>query len=217
MQKWIFELRSRPFVLLVAASIVCTAAVYSKATEWADESAYAFAAAAADSSAAMAYVTEAGDAVNLLVLAAALFVWRRTRRVGISLMIALVVVTLATGYVKCGVDRDRPEAPHEPEIGIPLSQDTFALFCEGGPRASYPSGHAARAAAFAVILGFALSSRFPLGSYAILAYPLAVGISRVALLEHYPSDVVGGVLIGVAAAGALAKKTKLDAPIRPGP
>lgn len=215
MQNWIFDLRSRPFVLLIAAAVVWTALVYYGATEGIDGQAYAFASASAGSATAMAYVTEAGDAVNLLVLAAALFVWRRTRRVGISLMIALVVVTLATGYVKCGVDRDRPEAPQEPEIGIPVSQDTFALFCEGGPRASYPSGHAARAAAFAVILGFALSSRFPLGSYLILAYPLAVGVSRVALLEHYPSDVAGGLIIGVAVAGALARKTKLDAIARP--
>lgn len=215
MQNWIFDLRSRPFVLLIAAAVVWTALVYYGATDGIDEQAYAFASASAGSATAMAYVTEAGDAVNLLVLAAALFVWRRTRRVGISLMIALVVVTLATGYVKCGVDRDRPEAPQEPEIGIPVSQDTFALFCEGGPRASYPSGHAARAAAFAVILGFALSSRFPLGSYLILAYPLAVGVSRVALLEHYPSDVAGGLIIGVAVAGALARKTKLDAIARP--
>lgn len=210
MQKWIFDVRSRPFVLLAAAAAACTLLVYSGAMDQADESAYGFA-AGGGARAAMAYVTEAGDAVNLLVLAVGLFVWRRTRRVGISLMIALVVVTLATGYVKCGVDRDRPEVPQMPDIGIPISQDTFALFCEGGPGASYPSGHAARAAAFAVILGFAVSSRFPRGAYLILAYPAAVGISRITLLEHYPSDVAGGVLIGLLVAGALARKTKLDA------
>lgn len=215
MQKWIFDLRSRPFVLLAAAAIAWTLLVYSGAADGADESAHALAGSASGARTALAYVTEAGDAVNLLVFAVALFVWRRTRRVGISLMIALVVVTLATGYVKCGVDRDRPEAPQPPETGIPLSQDTFALFCEGGPGASYPSGHAARAAAFAVILGFALSSRFPLWSHLILAYPAAVGISRVALLEHYPSDVAGGLIIGVLVAGALARKTRLDATARP--
>lgn len=211
MQKWIFDVRSRPFVLLAAAALACTLLVHSGAADGADESAYAFAEAAGGARAAMAYVTEAGDALNLLVLAAALFVWRRTRRVGVSLMIALVVVTLATGYVKCGVDRDRPEAPEAPDTGIPLSQDTFALFCEGGPDASYPSGHAARAAAFAVILGFALSSRFPRGAYLMLAYPAAVGVSRVALLEHYPSDVAGGIVMGLLAAGVLARKTRLDA------
>lgn len=215
MQKWIFDLRSRPFVLLAAAAIACTLLVYSGAADGADESAHALAGSSSGARTALAYVTEAGDAVNLLVFAVALFVWRRTRRVGISLMIALVVVTLATGYVKCGVDRDRPEAPQPPETGIPLSQDTFALFCEGGPGASYPSGHAARAAAFAVILGFALSSRFPRWSHLILAYPAAVGISRVALLEHYPSDVAGGLIIGVLVAGALARKTRLNATARP--
>jgi len=43
----------------------------------------------------------------------------------------------------------------------------------------------------------------------MLLYPAAVSLSRVYLLEHYPMDVVGGIVISVLVAGALAKKTKL--------
>src|SRR3990167_11547553 len=54
--------------------------------------------------------------------------------------------TLLTGYIKCGMDRDRPDFDYEgTPFPVKISRDTFALFCEGGYDASYPSGHAARA------------------------------------------------------------------------
>ncbi len=158
----------------------------------------------------MQYVTESGDVFNMLVFAIVIILLRRTRRIGISLMILLVVTTLLTGYVKCGVDRDRPDVDYEgPDFPIPISRDTFALFCEGSFFASYPSGHAARTVVFAMVLGYALSQRFPRGCYLILLYPAMVGFSRVYLLEHYPMDVVGGAVIAALLAGALAKKTRL--------
>lgn len=86
----------------------------------------------------------------------------KTRRVGLTLMILIVISTLFTGYVKCGVDRDRPDFEYDAvSFPVPVSEDTFALFCEGGYDASYPSGHAARSMIFAIILGYALSERFP--------------------------------------------------------
>ena len=53
MQKWIFDLRSRPFVLLAAAAIAWTLLVYSGATDGADESAYGLAASASGAQSAL--------------------------------------------------------------------------------------------------------------------------------------------------------------------
>jgi undecaprenyl-diphosphatase len=169
----------------------------------------------------MQSITEAGDVIYMFLFASALLIIKRTRRIGLSLMILVVLATLLTGYIKCGVDRDRPNLDFEgiqfPEIiidgtsyHIGISKDTAALFCEGSFNASYPSGHAARATIFGIILGFSLSHRFPRGCYLLLLYPLLMSISRIYVLQHFPMDVIGGAILGIMLAGVIGKKTKLS-------
>lgn len=217
MQQWIFDLRSRSFLFLVIAFVTVSMLVYSETTATLDHTISGhFSNLDGFSYDVMRYVSETGDVFYLLFFAIIILLIRRTRKIGISLMILLVITTLFTGYVKCAVDRDRPYGDVEPgNFPIPIGHDTFALFCDGGLLASYPSGHAARTMAFAVILGYALSQRFPRGCYLILAYPALVSLSRVYLVEHYPMDVIGGLIIGALLAGVLAKKTRLYAIFEP--
>ena len=185
----------------------------SGATGGADAAASAYFYGLAGNAAAdlfMQSVTEAGDVFYMLAFAVAMIVVRPTRRIGITLMILLVLATLVTGYVKCGVERERP--PHEfagTPFPLDLSGDTFSLFCAGGYGASYPSGHVARAAVFGIVMAFVVSERFPRGCYLVLLYPALMALSRVYLVEHYPSDVIASGILGSLLAGALARKTRL--------
>jgi undecaprenyl-diphosphatase len=95
---------------------------------------------------------------------------------------------VAVRVVKPAVERSRP-CHTLPSVRTPSG-------C--GPGRSFPSAHAANTAAAAMIVGWAAPALSPLA----LALTVIVGISRVYLGAHYPSDVVGGWLIG-AAIGAL--------------
>ena len=213
MQNWIFDIRSRSFVLLTIFFLIITSFVYFGVTESFDQSVILFFSENVGNPTLdlfMQYVTESGEAVWMLAFAILILIIRKTRRIGITLMILIVLSLLLTGYIKCGVDRDRPDFDYEgTPFPVEISRDTYALFCEGGYDASYPSGHAARSMIFGIILGYALSERFPRGAYLLFLYPVMISISRIYVLQHYPMDVIGGAVIGIMLAGVMAKRTKL--------
>lgn len=213
MQGWIFPIRSRTAIILSAAFILVTVLVMSGSLDMWDTAAVGAARDAGNDptvSLVAHMITEAGDIWYVLVLGILLIVIRPTRKVGITMMIFLVVSTLLAGYIKCGVDRDRPEEKYDSiPLPVQVSRDTFALFCDGSLFASYPSGHALRSIGIAILLAYAASARYPRGAYLLFAYPAMVSTSRVFVLQHYPSDVVGGILLGVLLAGILASQTKL--------
>ena len=213
MQNWIFDIRSRSFVLLTVLFLILTAFVYFGLTESFDQNIILSTSQSVGDptlDAIMQYITESGDAFNMMAFGILMLIIPKTRRVGITLMILIVISTLLTGYIKCGVDRTGPDFDYQgAPFYVEISRDTYALFCEGGFDASYPSGHAARAMIFGIILGYALSERFPRGCYLLLLYPVMVSISRIYVLQHFPMDVIGGMVIGVMLAGVMAKRTKL--------
>ncbi len=213
MQNWIFDMRSRSFVLLTVLFLILSAFVYFGITESFDQSIVLFFSQNVGNptlDTIMQYVTESGEVLWMLAFGILLLVIPKTRRIGITLMILIVISTLLTGYIKCGVDRDRPDFEYEGSpFPVEISRDTYALFCEGGANASYPSGHAARSMIFGIILGYALSERFPRGAYLLFLYPVIISLSRIYVLQHYPMDVIGGAVIGIMLAGVMAKRTKL--------
>lgn len=138
-------------------------------------------------------ITHLGDAGIFWIILALLFlVFRKTRKIGIAVAFSLIVdLLLCNVILKPIVHRIRPYT---------LNPDMFEqikLLIHANPPSDYsfPSGHTAAsfAAAFALL--------FQKSKYSIPAIILAslIAFSRLYLYIHFPTDVLGGIAIGVLA------------------
>lgn len=133
-----------------------------------------------------------------IFLAALLLLLRRQRKHGIAAACALVLdLVFCNMLLKPLIGRTRPF----------VFRSNLPLLVPPPGDASFPSGHTA--AAFAVV--FALrASGSPLWRPA-LVLAAAIAFSRLYLYVHWPTDIVGGILLGAAVgwAGARAAETTL--------
>ena len=215
MQNILFGIRSRPFVILLALFLICTYVAISESTF---ESEKQFMKDVQNSAGnptidyAIWLLTESGNVFVMLPFSIILLIIRKTRKIGMILLILLVISTILTGYLKCGVDRERPFLDWlGSELPFDVEPDSFSLFCEGRSwTAGFPSGHAARSMMFAFVMVYVLSEKFPRGVHLIWLYPIMMSFSRIYVLQHYPLDVIGGSILGILLAGYVSKRLKLD-------
>jgi membrane-associated phospholipid phosphatase len=131
-----------------------------------------------------AHVTILGDG---LVCAVLLLPWirRNPERVWGGLLAALLMVVILRLF-KGLLPLPRP-------LGV-LPADMVHLIGPGHRRSSFPSGHTATMAVFAGV--WALSTSRRALSWLALGLAVLVGVSRMAVGVHWPTDVLGGLALG---------------------
>lgn len=135
----------------------------------------------------------AQDAVFLVVLVAAAaflaagrLVSQQGRRGAVSAAAALALALVAGAVVSGLVHRSRPFVDHP----------SVHLFAAHARDAGFPSDHATGAFAIAI----ALLLRHRLAGIVAIVLATLVAVGRVVIGVHYPTDVLGGAVIGGAAA-----------------
>ena len=124
-----------------------------------------------------------------ILLAAVLLAFKKTRRVGAVLAVALILDLIAVnGILKPLIGRVRPCAVNP---SVPLLTTV-------PPDSSFPSGHTASSFA-AVGALWACRSRLRVPALVLAA---AIAFSRLYLYVHWPSDVLAGAVIGWALGSA---------------
>ena len=157
-------------------------------------------------------ITTMSDTINLIIVGFILTIIKRTRRIGMILLITLVSVTILVTYCKPLFAIEHPNIDFKPLVILPdkftLERDSFMPFAQDY---SYPSNHIASAAAFSFIvagLSYRYSSRFAIAF--LISFPVLIGFTKLYLFQHHLIDLVGGYFFGLVIAAVMVKALKAN-------
>ena len=144
----------------------------------------------------MKVITYMGDkGILWIVLTLVLIAIKRTRRVGLTCALAMIFGLLFTNLViKNWVARTRPYEVFDELTLIINKQHDF----------SFPSGHATNSLATATVMFCMLPRKWGVPA---LIMAILISLSRIYVGVHYPTDILGGAIIGVGSAFLAMKLT----------
>lgn len=131
--------------------------------------------------------------ICLIILSLCLAFFKPTRRFGTAMCLGLAIGAIVTNLVlKVYVARPRPYADESSlyyQLWLTVGQNVESDY-------SFPSGHTT--AAFDSMTPVMIMSK-PKYKVPALIFALLMCLARIYLVVHFPSDVLGGILVGVAA------------------
>ncbi|HEY8546619.1 MAG TPA: phosphatase PAP2 family protein [Acidimicrobiales bacterium] len=129
-------------------------------------------------------VMQLGRRLFVPLVALTLLLATRRRDGTVAVVVAGILTGVGTDRWKAWAGRDRPE-------GVPTREDIDGF--------GFPSGHTATAFALATVIASLAPARWRPVPFVVAAL---VGLGRITSGVHYPLDVVGGALWGVATGAA---------------
>ena len=133
------------------------------------------------------FITNFGGAIFLIILTITLFILIKNKKIGLSIILNLIVITGLNQILKYILQRPRPTE--------------YRLIEETG--FSFPSGHSMVSMAFYgyliyLIYKYVKNKDLKWISIVLLSILIcSIGISRIYLGVHYTSDVLGGFLLSI--------------------
>ncbi|MDE7453130.1 MAG: phosphatase PAP2 family protein [Clostridia bacterium] len=139
----------------------------------------------------MKYLTYIGEfGAGAIICGVVLLIFKKTRWAGAAIAIALLLDVLIVNVIlKLSVNRARPWQDF-PDLGFQEFHNSISV--REPTDSSFPSGHTASLFAAAV----ALVMYYKVKGLPALGVAILVAISRIYLCMHYPTDVIGGMVIG---------------------
>ncbi len=140
----------------------------------------------------MRFITHLGDAVFLAVISICflgVLIFKKHYKVGFYWTVTIAFSHILCAWLKVLIGKDRPD-------------DVYHLIQTSS--AAFPSGHALKSTVvyigiyILVLRLFSLSSAHKNGMKLLIVLPFAIGISRILLGVHWPSDILAGWFIGFA-------------------
>ncbi len=131
----------------------------------------------------MKAITFSGDGGLIMIVTCLLLIlFKKTRKCGITALISLVFTFIfANLIIKNVVHRPRPWTVAD-----------FDLLIKKPSEYSFPSGHTVNSFAVAVVI----YKFYKKPGIAAIIYSFILGLSRIYLCVHYPTDVLAGMIIG---------------------
>jgi undecaprenyl-diphosphatase len=116
MQQWLFDLRSRKFILLLVSFLILTCLAYTKIISPLDNGIENYIHSLGNNTPvdlAMQIFTEIGWILYLIIISFILLIKKETRRLGLVLLLSIIVGSMLSAYLRCYIGYESPTLKFE--------------------------------------------------------------------------------------------------------